>query len=80
MINVFPFGSDSSVVNSLAITSSAVVGQQTLIAYAPTASTAGTVTNPVSGSKAKVNICLITYNQYITLLNDPTKVENCNFT
>lgn len=79
MINVFPFGANTSVVNSLAITSSTATTAQQL-GYVPTASTAGTVISPVTGPKAAVNICLITYQEYLTLRNDPTKVENCNFT
>lgn len=78
MINVFPFGTGSAVVNSFAITSSNATSAQRL-AYVATASVAGTVLNPQTGTKASVNICLITYDQYVTLLNDPTKVENCNF-
>lgn len=79
MIDVYPFGANSLTTSSFAITSSNASFAQK-VSYVNTASVAGTVLNPRTGPNASVNICLLTYQQYLLLRSDPSKVENCNFT
>jgi hypothetical protein len=79
MINTYPFASGSTVTASFAITASQVGGVLSA-GYVVTSSTAGYVINPISGSDATVNRCLITYEQYLLLINNPgTKKEQCTF-
>lgn len=79
MLKVYPFGSGSEYTASYAVTSSyAPIADR--LEYVYTASVAGTVQNPTSGSAASKNICLITYSQYLDLIANPgTKKEQCTF-
>jgi hypothetical protein len=78
MIQVYPFASGSEYTASFAISSSFATNVE-LVDYVFTASNAGAVQFPTSGSAAEVNLCLITYNQYIQLLSG-SSIEQCNFT
>jgi hypothetical protein len=75
VLKVFPFGSGSEFTASFAVSSSFA---QTAKRYqiATTSSLAGTVLTPVSGSRPAVEICTITYPQYLQILAG-THVENC---
>jgi hypothetical protein len=75
VLKVFPFGSGSEFTASYAVTSSFA---QSAAKYqaAITASNAGTVLVPVSGSRPAKEICVITYSQYQQILNG-THFENC---
>lgn len=78
MNNVYPFASGSLVTASYAVSASyaSAVGN---VQYVATASTAATVLNPISGSAATVNICLITYAEYLLLCASASKIEVCSF-
>ena len=79
MLKVYPFGSGSEYTASYAVTSSYAVSASRLD-YVYTSSFAATVLNPTSGSAASKNICLITYADYLELINNPgTKKEQCIF-
>lgn len=79
MIKVYPFASGSEYTASFAVSSSYAVNVASA-GYVYSASKADVVLSPVSGSSAAVNVCLITYNQYLEMLANPgTKYEQCNF-
>lgn len=79
MIKVYPFASGSEYTASFAISSSFAQNINSL-GYVLTASNAATIQSPTSGSPASVNVCLITYDQYLQLINNPgTIFEQCNF-
>lgn len=76
MLQVYPYGSGSLYTSSFAVTSSfaTVAG---ITDYVPTSSIAGTVLNPTTGRKASVNICLISYQDYLALLASTNNYEIC---
>lgn len=78
MITVYPFASGSLYTASYALTSSYAISGS-LIAYTISASSAGMVQNPQSGSNGK-NICLLTIEQYYLLSGSASRVETCIFT
>lgn len=79
MIKIYPFASGSEVTASFAVTSS-YAGTADYVQYVYTASMAKKVLYPQEGDPAPVNICFITYEQYLDLLNNPgTRVEQCVF-
>lgn len=78
MLSIYPFGSGSLYSASFAVTASHAISAS-LISYVVTASSAGAVLNPQSGSSGK-GVCLITYEQYLLLVSDSTKYfEICDF-
>lgn len=80
MLKTYPFASGSEFTASFAVTASHTISASSAGDYVITASSAGYVVNPRSGSSATVNMCLITYEQYLLLLNNPgTKKEQCVF-
>lgn len=79
MLKVYPFASGSEYTASYAVTASYATSASSA-GYVYTSSLAELVLYPQSGSAAAVNICLITYSQYLELLNNPgTRIEQCNF-
>jgi len=78
MLKVYPFGSGSFYTASYAVTASSATSAS-LIVSVPTASTAQTVLQFVSGSRGK-GVCLISYEDYQAMLLDPAKIENCYLT
>lgn len=78
VLQIYPYASGSFYTASFAISSSFATTAQD-IDYVFTASIADTVINPTSGSPALINICLITYEQYLALLETPGNYENCTF-
>lgn len=76
MLTVYPFGSASLYTGSNALTSSFATSAS-LISYVFTASNAGTVLFPESGSRGK-SVCLLTAAQY-TQLVATGQLETCNF-
>lgn len=63
---VYPFASGSEYTASFAVTASQATDVE-LIPYVGTASYAGEVLFPESGSDAAVDICIITYEQYVQI-------------
>lgn len=79
MIKVYPFASGSEYTASFAISASHANTAHTA-GYVYTASLANEVIFPTSGSAAAVNICRITYDQYLQILSGSGSVfEQCNF-
>jgi hypothetical protein len=78
MKGVYPFASGSEYTASFAISASYALSASA-IDYVATASAAGTILNPISGSAASVNICIITYQQYLAMLANPSLREVCVF-
>ena len=76
MLKFYPFASGSEYTASYAISSSHALNATTLT-YTVSASVAETVTNPVSGSRGK-SICLLTYQQYLLMVNSGSR-EICDF-
>ena len=72
---VYPFASGSEYTASYAISSSVAVSASS-VNYVVTASLAGSVLTPVSGSPAAVDICVITYQQYQQIASG-SAVEQC---
>lgn len=77
MLYVYPYASGSLYSASFAVTASHAVSAS-LISYVFTSSLAGTVLNPRSGSNGK-DTCLITYEQYLEMISNPTLIEQCSF-
>jgi hypothetical protein len=77
MIQVYPFASGSEYTASFAISSSFATNVSRA-EYVFTASNAGVVQFPTSGSPAIINRCLITYDEYLQILSG-SAVEQCNF-
>lgn len=77
MLKIYPFGSGSFYTASHATTASFATSAS-LIANVTSASRAATILEPVSGSRGK-GICLITYEQYLRMLADPSVLEVCRF-
>lgn len=77
MLSVYPYGSGSLYSASFAVTASHAISAS-LITYVTSASNAGTVLNPQSGSRGQ-SVCLITYEEYLRLLADPNLIESCSF-
>jgi hypothetical protein len=79
VLKVYPFATGSEYTASFAVTASHAISASSA-GYVATASTAGYIENPRSGSAASVNLCLITYAEYLLLINNPgTKIERCLF-
>ena len=79
MLKVYPFASGSEFTASYAVTASYAISASSA-GYVYTSSLAQQVLYPQSGSAAAVNICLITYADYLQLINNPgTTIEQCNF-
>lgn len=76
MINVYPFGSGSIYTASYAVTSSYAFGAS-LITYVTSASKAGVISNPRSGSDG-VGVCKISYEDY-QALKTYNYIDECNF-
>ena len=74
----YPYASGSAYTASYAVSASYATNAE-FVAFAQTSVSASTVLAPTSGSSAAVDICIITYEQYLTLLNNPTAVEICTF-
>lgn len=68
MKNIYPYATGSAYTASYAVSSSFAVSAS-LLPYVATASYAGKVLSPQSGSDAAVDICVITYEQYLDILN-----------
>jgi len=68
MKNVYPFATGSAYTASFSLTSSFAENAEK-IQFAETASNAGIVLNPTSGSDAAVDICIITYQDYLRILS-----------
>lgn len=77
MINVYPYASGSFYTASYAITAS-YANSASFINYILTASKAGTVLFPESGSRG-ISLCLLTTEQYYEISGSSTKVEQCDF-
>jgi hypothetical protein len=79
MLKVYPFASGSEVTASHAVTASYAVSASSA-GYVFTTELAEQVLYPESGSPAAVNLCLITYPQYLELVNSPgVSFEQCIF-
>jgi hypothetical protein len=65
---VYPFASGSEYTASYAISSSFATSAS-LLSYVATASYAGTVLFPETGDDAAIDICVITYEQYLQILS-----------
>jgi len=65
MLTVYPFGSGSLYTASYTVSASCAVSAS-FIRSVPSASNAGTVLFPQSGSRGK-SVCIITYADYLTL-------------
>ena len=78
MLKVFPFASGSEYTASFALTASRAT-RADFLAYVATASFAPTGTIGPKGLRGTPEICEITYEQYLVLLNDETLMENCQF-
>lgn len=65
---VYPFASGSEYTASFAINTSVAISASRADS-AQTSSFAGTVLFPESGSAAEVDICIITYEQYLQILS-----------
>lgn len=76
MLSVYPFGSGSLYTATRAVSSSFAISAS-LVPYSITASNAGTVLYPESGSRGK-GVCLLTREQY-NLMVASSSVETCNF-
>jgi hypothetical protein len=76
VLKVYPFPSGSEVTSSYALTALFADTVQR-IQSAVTASSAGTVLQLVKGPPADINICYITYDQYIQILSG-SYVEDCS--
>lgn len=76
MLNFYPFGSGSLYTASFAISSSHSPVAN-FITYVTTASNATTILEPRSGS-AGTSVCLITYEQYQSLISSSTLIELCS--
>ena len=78
MLSVYPFGSGSLYTASYAVTASCAVSAS-FIKTVISASTAGTVLFPQSGSRGK-SVCLISYAEYLALQagSGSGYVEFCN--
>ena len=78
MLQVYPFGTGSLYTASFALTAS-YAATASSIAYVYTASNAGTVLYPQSGSRGK-SVCLITNTEYLVLQQkkEQNYVEICN--
>ena len=76
MISVYPFASGSVYTASYAISAS-YADVATYMYYAPSASNAAAVLNPVSGSRGK-SVCLLTEAQF-NYLYSTGYVETCIF-
>jgi len=72
---IFPFSSNSSVTGSYVVSSSVALSVPTA-SYVVSASKADSVLEPVSGSSAAINICIITYQQYLEILGG-SRLERC---
>lgn len=77
MLSIYPFASGSLYTASYALTASYAVSAN-YISYVATASTAGTVLYPQSGSRGK-SVCLLTTEQYTQMILN-NKREICPFT
>jgi hypothetical protein len=77
MINVYPYGSGSVYIPTHAITASYAESAR-FIKNVTSASNAGVVLNPRSGSRGK-SVCLLTTEQYLLISGSVTKIEQCNF-
>jgi hypothetical protein len=79
MLSVYPFGSGSLYTASYAVTASCAVSAS-FIKSVVSASTAGLVLFPQSGSRGK-GVCIITAAQYVSLQAGKLDgyVEICNF-
>lgn len=78
MLSVYPYGSGSFYTASFALTASFAISASG-IDYVFTASNAQTILNPRSGSAAAINVCLITGDQYIKMLESINNYEICTF-
>lgn len=78
MLRVFPFGSGSFVTASFAVSASYATTASYLL-YTHTASFAETGSFGPKGLRGNPDICLITYQQYLKLIDDPTLKEDCQF-
>lgn len=76
MLSVYPYASGSLYIAGYTITAS-FADNIRFISYTITASNAGTVLYPESGSMGK-GICLLTTDQYL-LMSSSNKVEKCQF-
>jgi len=65
---VYPFASGSEYTASYAISSSVAVSASA-VDYVFTASLAGNVANPISGSDADTDICILSWEEYQLLLS-----------
>lgn len=78
MLSVYPFGSGSLYTGSFAITSS-YANQSLYLTYTHTASFATTGSFGPKGLRGYPEVCIITYEQYLKLIADPTLKEECVF-
>jgi hypothetical protein len=74
----YPYQAPSAVTASYAISASVAVSAS-FVSFASSSTSASAVLNPVSGASAAVDICVITYQQYLSMLANPSLVEVCNF-
>lgn len=77
MLQAFPFGSGSLVTASYAISAS-FAENASYLAYVTSASVA---VNGTSGSQGPrgTDVCLLTFEQYEQLRDNPSLIENCPF-
>lgn len=78
MLTVYPFGSGSLFTGSYAVSASYAVSSSYLL-YTYTASFAESGTSGPTGNRGSPEVCLITYDQYLKLIADPTLKEVCTF-
>jgi hypothetical protein len=76
MRQVYPFGDTSLYTASFAQTASYAEDVDRLV-YVTSASVADTILEPEAGTRATKRYCLISYNQYLTLLSSTNYVEVC---
>lgn len=75
MLKVFPFTSGSEISASYSLTSQ-YADSGSILSKAVSSSVADFVIAPTSGSEPDVNICVVTYAQYL-LISGGTAVEDC---
>jgi hypothetical protein len=79
----YPYVSGSQFTASYALTASYAISASA-ITFASSSTSASVVLSPVSGASAAVNICIISYEDYLKLIPssptyNPNAVEICNF-
>jgi hypothetical protein len=78
MINVYPFASGSLYTASFALSSS-YANVAEFLTYVETASIALSGSFGPKGLRGYPEVCTITYEQYLKLVNDPSLKEVCIF-